>query len=168
MGKKTDAADGKGALPGERGEGVSVGSADVTESDNTEIESALIESDEGTRSEMKSADVIHEMGVVDAGDNRGEGFEDDGSLTFCEEKDGSSEAAVFEMMNGVAWLLKGAERISADEADPGETNGDKETELRLSAEMFNDAENDGETLFNVEVSECKTSIEFGFVDNYMG
>ena len=50
---------------------MTVGSADITEGDNTEIKTALIECDEGARGEIESADIVHEMGVVYAGGNRG-------------------------------------------------------------------------------------------------
>ena len=40
---------------------------------------------------------------------------------------------MFKMMNGMAGLAERAEGVSADESDPGKTDGDEKSEIRLGA-----------------------------------
>ena len=93
----------------------------------------MIEGNKRARSKVESSDIVHEMGIVGACSNRGERIEDDGSVAFGEKEDGSAEAAMFEMMKGVAGVLKRTERVAADETNPGDADGDEETEFGLSA-----------------------------------
>ena len=82
---------------------------------------------------MKKVDVVHEICVVVACGDRRKRIEFNGGVAFREKGDDCLEAAVFKMMNGIARVAERTEGVSADEADPGKTDGDKETEIGLSA-----------------------------------